>query len=150
METSTYSGMWVASASTETVRGLGDDQGVGVRLADQVHGDVDGDLLALADDDQVDVLEEALDRVALDLLGQRELLLAVDVMVEQGVRAAVLERQHRVVARQGDVDRVVAVAVEDGGDLVGAADAAGGALAELGAGLGGDVALVEPRVLLLS
>ena len=33
---------------------------------------------------------------------------------------------------------VRAVPVEDGGDLVGAADAAGGALAELGAGLGVD------------
>ena len=40
---------------------------------------------------------------------------------------------------QGQVDRVVAVAVDDGGDLVLAADPAGGALAELGALLGGDL-----------
>jgi len=51
----------------------------------------------------------------------------------------VLEGHHRLVARQDDVDRVVAVAVDDGGDLVVAADAAGSALAELGAGLGGDL-----------
>ena len=41
------------------------------------------------------------------------------------------------VAREGDVQRVRAVPVEDGGDLVGTAQAARGALAELGAG-GGD------------
>ena len=44
-----------------------------------------------------------LDRVDLDLLGQRELGLALDVELEQRVGAAVLERHHRVVARQGDV-----------------------------------------------
>ena len=69
-------------------RGLDDDQGLGGGLADEVDRDVDGDLLALADDDEVDVLELALDRVDLDLLGQRQLGLAVDVELEQGVGAA--------------------------------------------------------------
>src|SRR5690606_8728319 len=40
----------------------------------------------------------------------------------------------RVVAGQGHVDRLSAVAVEDGGHEAGAAGAAGSALAELGAG----------------
>jgi hypothetical protein len=95
--------------------------------------------VASADGDEVDVLEHAADRVDLDLLGQRELLVALDVELEQGVRAAVLERHHRGVAREGQVDRVVAVAVHDRGDLVLAADPAGGTLAELVALLGGDL-----------
>ena len=74
METSMNSGMWVASASTWTGGVLGDDQGLGGGLADEVDRDVDGDLLAAADGDEVDVLEDAADRVDLDLLGQRELL----------------------------------------------------------------------------
>ena len=65
---------------------LGDDQRVGGGLAVEVDGHVDGDLLALADGDEVDVLEDAPDRVDLDLLGQRELGRAVDVELEQGVR----------------------------------------------------------------
>jgi hypothetical protein len=121
----------------------------GRRLADQVDRDVDGDLLALAHLDEVDVLDEALDRVGLDLLGERQVLVALDVEVEQRVGAAVLDRQHRLVAGQGHVDRVVAVAVDDGGHLVGAADAAGRALAELGAGLGLDLGLVGHAVDLL-
>ena len=95
------SGMWVASASTWTVGVLGDDQGLGGGVADEVDRDVDGDLLAAADGDEVDVLEDPADRVDLDLLGQRELRRAVDVELEQRVGAAVLERHHRVVARAG-------------------------------------------------
>ena len=64
------------------------DDGLGSGLALEVHGDVDGDLLALADDDQVDVLDDRLDRVALDVLGEGELLLAVDDDGEQGVGSA--------------------------------------------------------------
>ena len=110
------------------------DDGLGSGLALEVDGDVDGDLLALADDDEVDVLDDRLDRVALDVLGQGHLLVAVDDDREEGV--GVLERHHGVVARQRDVHRLGAVAVHDGGDLVVAADLAGRALAELGAGLG--------------
>ena len=62
-----------------------------------------------------------------------------ETRTEFGKGAAVLERHHRVVARQGHVDGVVAVAVDDRRDLVVAADAARRALAELGAGLCGDL-----------
>jgi hypothetical protein len=44
---------------------------------------------------------------------------------------AVLHREHRRVAREGDVQRVGAVPVQDRRELVGAAQAACGALAEL-------------------
>ena len=67
--------MWVASASIGTVLCSVTTRVVRRGLADHVDADVDGDLLAPADEDQVDVLDEALDRVALDLLGQGELLL---------------------------------------------------------------------------
>jgi hypothetical protein len=118
---------------------LGDDQGVGGCLADEDHADVDGDLLALADHDQVDVLDEALDRVTLDLLRQRELRLPVDDDRQERVR--VLEREHGVVAGQGDVDRVGTMAVQNGGNLVGATDATRGTLSELGSGLSVDLDL---------
>ena len=153
MSTSTYSGMWVASASSWTVAFSVTTSVSRAASPFEVDGDLDGDLLAAADGDEVDVLEVAVDRVDLDLLGQRQLGLALDVELEQRVRAAVLEGHHRVVAREGDVDRLVAVAVDDGGDLVLAADAAGGALAELGARLGGDLLgghATTPRGLLTS
>ena len=79
--------------------GVDGDDGLGSGLALDVDRDVDGDLLALADDDQVDVLDDRLDRVALDVLGQGQLLVAVDDDGEQGVGD--LERHHRVVARAG-------------------------------------------------
>ena len=101
--------------------------------------DVDGDLLAVPDEDQVGVLDEALDRVALNLLGQCELAVAVELDRQQ--RVGGLQRQHQVVTGQRDVDRVGAVAVEHCGHLVGATDAASSALAELGARLGLDLDL---------
>ncbi len=93
-ETVMLSGMSVARTSScrlvwsvvTTVSGRG--------LALEVHVDVDDDLLALVHDDQVDVLDDRLDRVALDVLGERELLLAVDDDGEQGV--ALLQREHRL------------------------------------------------------
>jgi formate hydrogenlyase subunit 4 len=125
-------------------------QQVGARgeVALGVDRDLDGDLLAAGDDDQVDVAQEALDRVALHGLRQDQLLLAVHRHGEQRVRG--LQRHHQVVARDGQVDRRVAVAVDDGGDLVLAADAAGGALAELGARLGGDLDLGHDAQLLVN
>jgi len=130
----------VSGLDLEGDRGvLGDDQDARLGLAHDVHGDVHGDLLAALDDQQVDVLDAALQRVALDLLGDRQMVLAGQVDRQQRVRG--LEREHRVVARQGHVDRIAAVPVQDGGDLVGATDAAGGALAELGALLGGNLDL---------
>ena len=91
----------------------------------------------LLHDDQVDVLDDRLDRVALDVLGQGELLLTVDDDGEQGV--ALLQGEHRLVAGEGDVHRLAAVAVHHGGDLVVAADLARSTLAELGAGLGDEL-----------
>lgn len=113
--------------------GVEGDHGLGSGLALEVDGHVDGDLLALEDDDQVDVLDDGLDGVALDVLGQGQLLLTVDDDGEQGV--GVLEDHHGLVAREGDVHRLGAVAVHHGRDLVVAADLARGALAELGAHL---------------
>ena len=130
------SGMFVASASSWMVLVPTTTIVSRCSVADQVHGHLDGDLLALDDGDEVDVLERAADRVDLNLLGQRELRSALDVELEQGVGAGVLERHHRGVTRQGHVDRVLAVTVDDGGDLVVAADAAGSTLAELRTGLG--------------
>ncbi len=114
------------------------DDGLRCGLALDVDGDVDRHLLAQGDDDEVDVLDEPLDRVALHVLGQGQVLLALDVQGEHGVLQ--LQRHHRVVTRQGQVDRGGPVAVEDGRHLVGAADPAGSALAELAALLGDDLA----------
>ena len=67
------------------------------------HGHVDLDLLALLDDEEVDVLDDLVHRVLLHVLDERELLLAVDVELEHGVRAA--DQQRDLVAGQGDVQR---------------------------------------------
>ena len=107
-------------------------------LAGDLQRHVDGDLLAATHGEQVDVLEDALDRMALDRLRDRELIGAIDVEREQHVHAAVLERLRELARRQRDVARVGSVAVDDGRDLAGAAGAAGAALAELGARLGGE------------
>jgi hypothetical protein len=116
------------------------DEGVGRRLAGELHRHLDGDALALADGDEVDVLEVALERVADDRLGQRQLVAVGRLQGEQLV-GVVLERQHELVARQGVVARGVTVAVQDGRHLVGPAHAARSTLAELGAGLSGDADL---------
>src|SRR5450759_4178498 len=100
----------------------------------EVDGHVNVDLLALTNDDEVNVLDDRPDRVALDVLGQGQVVLAVDLDGEQDVGD--LEGQHRLVARQADMNRVGAVAVHDGGDVVFAADGAGGTLAERGARYG--------------
>src|SRR5665648_520317 len=92
----------------------------------EVDRHVNVDLLALANDDEVDVLDDRPDRVALDVLGQGQVVLAVDLDGEQDVGD--LEGHHRLVARQADVDRVGAMAIHDGGDVVRAPDGAGGTL----------------------
>ena len=135
METSTSVGMCVASASSDSVCVSTTWIVPGYGLADDGDRDVDGDLLALGDDEQVDVLDGVLDDVALDVLGDRQRGLAVELDGEQGV--GLLHREHRLVARQRDVQRVRAVPVQDGRDLVRATQTACGALAELGTG-GGD------------
>src|SRR5690554_1456779 len=111
---------------------VGDVDRAGSGLADHVHGDVDGDLLALAHDLEVDVLDGVADRVALDVLRDRELHRAVELDLEEHVGD--LEREERRVAGQRDVDGVGAVAVEHGGDEAGTAGATCRTLAELGAG----------------
>src|SRR5665647_2180635 len=113
------------------------DDGLDGGFTHDVDRHVNGDLLALADHDEVNVLDDRPDRVALDVLGQGQLVLAVDLDREQDVGN--LEGPHRLVARQGDVDRLGAVAVHHRGDLVLPPDAASGALAELGPGRGDEL-----------
>ncbi|GAA3059705.1 hypothetical protein GCM10020000_48250 [Streptomyces olivoverticillatus] len=55
------------------------------QLALGVDRNLDGDLLAALDDQQVDVDQEALERVTLDLLGDDQLVAALDVQGEQDV-----------------------------------------------------------------
>ena len=111
------------------------------------------DLLAAADHDQVDVVDGLLQRVALDVLGQRELGAAVELEAQQDVGVAA-QRQADLTGGQREVARRLAVAVDDGGNLAGATGAAGAAFAELGALLGADTDLGHggrtPRTLAIS
>ena len=117
---------------------LGDQGAVrGLALDDDV--DLDGHLLAATHDEQVGVLDIAADRVDLERLGQRELLLALDVEGEHRVGAGVPEHRREVVGVEFEVLRVGAVAVEDRGHLAVAAGAARCALAGLGADLRGQI-----------
>src|SRR5699024_5888769 len=129
-------------------QGLQVDEGRrrGDRLAGEDHRDLDLDLLALADDDQVEVGQGALQREALDLLDEREVLGAVrEGQLEQ--RVGVTGRQSGVVTGQREVDRVLAVPVQDGGDAALGAQAARRALAEVLAQF--DVQLLSHGVLLV-
>ena len=110
-------------------------------------GDVDLDLLALLHDEEVDVLDDLVHGVLLHVLDERELGRAGDVELEQRVGAA--DEQRDLVARERDVLRVGAVAVDDGGDLAGGAEAAGGALAEVLAQLGVDLGCLSDMGVLL-
>ncbi len=71
--------------------------GIGFALDDDV--DLDGHLLAAADHEQVDVLDAAADRVDVERLGQRQLLLAVDVEGQHRVGAGVPQHGGEVTAR---------------------------------------------------
>src|SRR5699024_850475 len=102
-------------------------------------GDLDDDLLALADHEQVGVLDHAGQRVHVDLLGQRELLLALDVQREDGVGARVAQDRGELERAEQQVAGLGVVAVEHGGDQEVAAGAARGALAELGTDGGGEL-----------
>ena len=101
--------------------------------------DLNLNLFALADGQEVDVLDDLLDRVALDVLGQGQVRFAVDVDVQQGVRGA--DGQRGCLGGQQDVHDVGAVAVDDCGDLAGDAGLAGCTLAEVGAGGGCELLL---------
>ena len=129
------SGRCVASASTLT-EVLSCAAGRRARCRRRRERHVDGDLLAAAHGQQVDVLVDALDRVALDRLRDGQLLAAFELEGEQHVGAAVADGVGELAGRQRHVARIGAVAVDDGGDLAGAAGAAGATLAELGARLG--------------
>src|SRR5664280_440469 len=93
----------------------------------------------MAHDNQIDVLDDRLDRVALDVLGQGQLLLALDINREESV--GVLQGHHRGVARESDVDRRGAMPIDHRRDIAGTADTARRALAELGALLSGKLVL---------
>ncbi len=88
------------------------------------------------------MLDVAADGVDDDRLGQRELVLAVDVEGEDGVGAVVTQHGCELEVGEGEVPGLGAVAVEDGGDLAGATGAACGTLAELGADAGYETILV--------
>ena len=75
---------------------VGDRVGAGLTGDDDAH--LDGDLLATADEEQVGVLVLTGERVALDGLGQRQLLLAVEHDGQQGVRAAVAQGRGELAA----------------------------------------------------
>ena len=140
-ETSICSGMLETSASTSIVFSSWVTRVSGAGLAgdDDLH--LDDDLLAAADHQQVDVLDVGADRVRHHGLGERELRRAADVEREHGVAALLADDPGELQRGQRQVLRVGAVPVEHGGDLAGAAGAAGGALAELRAGLGVDTGL---------
>jgi hypothetical protein len=113
---------------------------LGGDLAGQPDRNLDGDLLAPADQDQVDVLDEAPDRIPLHRLGQGDLAaLGQAVQVQQDVRR--LQREHQRVPGQAQVAGLRAVSVQHGGYAALAAGTAGSALAELRTSLGGDVDL---------
>ena len=116
----------VAVLGDERVRG-------GFALDDDV--DLDVDLLAAAHDEQVGVLDVAADRVDLERLGQRELLLALDVECEHCVGAGVAQHGREVVGVELQVLGVGAVAVKHRGHLAIAPGTPRGALAGLRCGL---------------
>src|SRR6478735_27324 len=105
--------------------------GAGGGFAFNVDRNVNRDLFALADGQEVDVLDDLLYGIALDVLDQGQVAFAVDVQGQQGVGGA--DREGGGLGREGDVDGLCAVAVDDGGDQVGHPCAAGVALAKFGA-----------------
>ena len=108
-------------------------------LADEVDRDLGAHGDVAADADEVDVHELAPGGVALDLPGEREHVVAVDLEGDQRVGAALAgEDVLQLAGRDGDRDGVGAEAVDDGGDLALTAQAAGGRRAQLGARLGGE------------
>ena len=106
-------------------------------LTGLVHRHAHGDRLRAAHRQEVDVHEPRVDVVALDLAGDRQVLLAVDHEVDEHVRAGAAVQQ---VAQLARVDRerrgVEALSVEHGGDLPGGAELAGDALAGVGTSFG--------------
>ena len=116
------------------------DRGAGSGLALHMNGDVDDDLLALADNDEVDVLDDLAYRVFLHILDQGELHLSLDVELKNLVRLT--QDQRGLVPGEGHVLWLGAVAVDDGRNLALGADLACNALAEGVAHLGEEVVAV--------
>ena len=88
------------------------------RLALDDDRDLDGQLFVSADEHEVDVAHRVADRVPLEVLDDRQLRLAVDLQVEQGVEARVGgQRRPQVTPVDRHRDRVGAVAVDHGRDL---------------------------------
>jgi len=94
---------------TRDLFGLADD--------DDRNFDLDGDVAA--DAQEVDVEHAALDRMALQLLDDRQLRgVVVDVQVDQGVHTGVgRERLTQVAPVHADGHRIAAKAVNGGGNL---------------------------------
>jgi len=88
--------------------------GAGLGLADDGDGDLDLDALVAVDQEEVDVLDARADRVALDLLGQDEQGLAVDVELDESVLVGAQGEAGGVLV-QDEVAGLRAVAVDDGG-----------------------------------
>jgi hypothetical protein len=138
------------------VRGLGlhrdlDDLLVehpaGEDLTDQPDRHVDGDLLAAADQDQVDVLDDVLDRIPLHRLRQGDLAAVLQALeAQQHVRRP--QGPHQVMPGQAQMAGLRAVSVQHGGHPAFAADTAGSALAELVTSLGGDLYLGHGALLI--
>ena len=114
------------------VRGLGGGLG-GQAGLDPLLG------LGRGDEHEVDVLEDALHRVALDVARGDEQGLALEAHLEH--EAGVAQREGEVVVGQRHVLRLAAAAVDDRGHATLATGAARGALAEVRAGFRGDADL---------
>src|SRR4029078_5178067 len=96
----------------------------GRRFADGADRHVDSHLLGHPDEEQVDMERPAVDRVDVDIVDEdRPRLLAVDREVDQGVGSQMAAKLLEVVAVEGDVRGIDAVAIDDGRDLAGTAEA---------------------------
>jgi hypothetical protein len=92
----------------------------------------DGDVAP--DADEVDVHEVAPGGVALDLAGEREVLVTVDLEVDQGVRPGLAgEDVAELAGGHGDGDGITTEAVHDGGHEALTTDATGRPGSEIGA-----------------
>ena len=101
-----------------------------VRLADQVDGDVHGDLLVAAHHEEVDVQELPANVVALDLPGHRQMLVLADLKVDQHVRSGSgVQDVVELAPIQGELERLHPVPVQDAGHEPPRAELASGALA---------------------
>ena len=97
--------------------------------------DLDLDLLATGDGEEIDVVDVEGQDVLVEVLDDGELLLALDVDVDDGVDAVVADDRGEVETVDGDVQRLIdGLAVDHDGDQAVAAGTARCALAELGTG----------------